>query len=254
MGKMIIGAQMYTLRDYCKTPADVARTLEKVRKMGYRVIQISAMAKMDPKELKKLLDDNGLSACSTHVGYPEIVKETNRIVEEHKILGCEAAICPGLPMELHNEDGYLKVSRNFQKVLARFQEAGLALAYHNHAIEFQRYGGKTGLEILLDNCPALEAEIDTYWVQHGGGDPAFWIEKYTGRVSQTHFKDMGIIKNQQVMPPIGNGNLNWKRLVQACQKAGTRYCLVEMDTPTIDAFETLRISFENMKAWGLAAR
>jgi sugar phosphate isomerase/epimerase len=72
-------------------------------------------------------------------------------------------------------------------------------------------------------------------------------------VSQVHFKDMGIVKNQQVMPPIGAGNLNWKRIVQACQKAGTRYCLVEMDTPTIDAFEALRISFENMKTWGLAA-
>lgn len=33
--------------------------------------------------------------------------------------------------------------------------------------------------------------------------------------------------------------------------ADARYCLVEIDKPTIDPFEALRISLENMLSWGI---
>ncbi|MCM8820804.1 MAG: sugar phosphate isomerase/epimerase [Candidatus Omnitrophica bacterium] len=252
MGKLIVGVQMYTLRDYCKTVNDTAETLKKVREMGYKVVQVSGMAEpKDVKELKKLLDDNGLYPCSTHTGYERIVKDTETVIEEHMILGCETIICPGLPVELRNRDGYLKVAEEFSKVMEKIKGSGLTLGYHNHGIELQRYGEKTGLEILLDNCDGLEAEIDTYWVQYGGGDPAEWIEKFSGRCSQLHFKDMGMINNQQVMPPIGEGNLNWERIIKKAKKAGAKYCLVEMDTPTIDAFESLKRSLEFLTSMGL---
>ncbi|KPJ63535.1 MAG: hypothetical protein AMS15_00105 [Planctomycetes bacterium DG_23] len=251
MAKSSIGLQMYTLRNFCKTPEYIVQTLGKVSKMGYKVVQLSGMAPMDPKELKKILDDNGLYACSTHTGYGKIVENTDEVIEEHKILGCEAIMCPGLPGEMHNKEGYLKVAKDFAEVLPKIKENDLLLGYHNHGTEFERYDGKVGLEILLENCPDLEAEIDTYWVQYGGGDPAFWIEKYSGRVSQIHFKDMGIIKKSQTMPPIGDGNLNWERILEASKKAGVKYYLVEMDHPTIDQFQAARVSLENMKKWGL---
>lgn len=245
MGKIRIGVQMYTLREYCKTVQDTAETLKKVSKMGYKVVQISGMAEpKDTRELKKILDENGLYPCSTHTSYQRIVEDIDAVIEEHKILGCEAIICPGLPMELHNKEGYLKAAKEFEKVIKKIKDNGLTLGYHNHGIEFQRYDGKTGLEILLDNCEGLEAEIDTYWVQYGGGDPAYWIERFKGRCSQLHFKDMGMIDNKQVMPPIGEGNLNWERIIKSAQKSGAKYCLVEMDEPTIDAFESLKRSFE----------
>ncbi|MCD6408491.1 sugar phosphate isomerase/epimerase [bacterium] len=250
---MKAGVQMYTLREFCKTPKDTSETMKKVKEIGFNIIQASGITEpKDPKELKKIADENGLTICSTHTSYQRIIEETEKVIEEHKILGCEAIICPGLPKELHNKEGYLKVAKDFEKVLPKIKENGLILGYHNHGIEFERYDGKTGLEILIENCEGLEAEIDTYWVQFGGGDPSFWIERFSGRVSETHFKDMGIIDNQQVMPPIGEGNLNWKRIVESCKKAGVRYCLIEMDRSTIDPFESLKISLENMKKWSIS--
>ena len=251
---MKVGVQLYTLRDFTKTAKETAETLKKVKEMGYNIVQVSAVGEpKDAKELRKLLDDNGLIAVSTHTGYEAIVKETEKVIEEHKILGCEAIICPGLPMELHNKEGYIKVGKDFSKVIGKIKESGLILAYHNHGIEFERYEGKMGLEILMENCPELEAEIDTYWVQYGGGDPAYWIERFKDRVSEVHFKDMGIIRNRQVMPPIGEGNLNWERIIEACKQANVKYCLVEMDAPTIEPFEALRISLINLKKFGLEA-
>lgn len=251
---MKIGVQLYTLRDYTKTVKETLETLRKVKEMGYNYVQVSALGEpKDVKELKKLLDDNGLIAVSTHTGYERIISSIDEVIEEHKILGCEAIVCPGLPMELHNKEGYLKVAEEFSNLMEKIKENGLILAYHNHGIEFERYEGKTGLEILMENCPLLEAEIDTYWVQYGGGDPAYWIEKFKNRVSEVHFKDMGIIQNRQVMPPIGEGNLNWERIIEACRKANVRYCLVEMDTPTIEPFEALKISLVNLLKFGLEA-
>ena len=53
-------------------------------------------------------------------------------------------------------------------------------------------------------------EIDTYWIQHGGGDPAAWIEKVAGRIPCVHLKDMAMgADGQQLMAEVGEGNLNW---------------------------------------------
>ena len=254
MGKLIIGIQMYTLRDFCKTRDEFVRTAEEISKIGYRVVQPFCAVPIDAKELKKILDDNGFYSCSTHVPYQQIVDDTDNVIETHKILGCEAIICPWLPEEVRNKEGYLKVAKGLEKTLPRIKKAGLKLGYHNHGFEFEKYEGKTGLEILLENCKELEAEIDTYWVQYGGGDPALWIEKYSGRVNEIHVKDMGIDKNKQVMPPIGTGNLNWDRIVTACKNSAVKYCLVEMDFTTINAFEAVKISFENMKSWGMESK
>jgi len=190
--------------------------------------------------------------------YDDIINDTDRVIEEHKILGCEGMAC-GIPWALHNEEGYSQAARDLEKAFPKIKENGLVVGYHTHGTEFAKYNGRTGLEILLDNCPHLKVEIDTYWVQYGGGDPAFWIEEFSGRLSDIHFKDMangGTREGQegkQIMPPIGAGNLNWERILQACRKADLRYCLVEIDRPTIDAFEAVRISFENMRKWGLEA-
>jgi len=252
MAELIAGVQMYTLRDYCKTPSDTADALKKVGEIGYKVVQVSGMAEpKDMKEMKKLLDDNRLSACSTHTGYERIIGEPDKVIEEHQMLGCEAIICPGLPGKLHNKEGYLKVAKDFAEVMEKIKKNNLILGYHNHAIELERYNGKTGLEILLENCEGLQAEIDTYWIQFGGGDPVTWIEQFAGRCNQLHFKDMGMIDNKQVMPPIGEGNLNWKSIIQASVNAGIKYCLVEIDMPVIDAFQSLKISLENMLSWGI---
>ena len=175
------------------------------------------------------------------------------MIEENKILKTETVICPALPQVLHNREGYLRVAGEFEEIIEEAKKNGLSLAYHNHSTEFEKYGEKIGLEIILEICPSLEVEIDTYWVQHGGGDPAFWIARYAGRISQVHFKDMGMKKDKQIMVPIGEGNLHWSGILKSCKKAGVKYCFVELDTSEIDPFESVKISLENMKGWGLTS-
>ena len=79
----VLAAQMYTLRKFTQTPADIARTLRKVRDIGYEAIQISAFGPCDPSELAKMLGETGLTVCSTHTAWPRFVGEIDAVIAEH---------------------------------------------------------------------------------------------------------------------------------------------------------------------------
>ena len=127
-------------------------------------------------------------------------------------------------------------------------------SYHNHNHELARYDGKVWLEMLYAQIPAtmLKAEIDTYWITAGGGDPAQWIRKYPGRQPLVHLKDMCVTpEREQRMAPIGEGNLNWPSILKATEEVGSKYILVEQDNHYgVDPFESMAISYRNLKAMG----
>lgn len=254
---MIAGLQLYTLREFCKTPQDIVDSLKRVKEIGYQFVQVSGVGPIDTKELKKILDDLGIQAPTTHQDYNRIIEETEEVIEEHKILSAPYVVCPGLPRELHNAEGYKKVAEEFNKVGEIMKKEGLTLLYHNHGIEFEKYDKKLGLEIFFEHVDPdiLGMEIDTYWVQYGGGDPAYWIERFSNKMPICHLKDMGIKDNQQVIMPIGEGNLNWPAIVKACEKAGVIYAMVELDqSPLYPIWDAIKISLEHMLSWGLTTK
>src|SRR6516162_675366 len=83
-----IAAQLYTLREFTKTPADIASTLKRVRKIGYEAVQLSALGKIDAKELANILRGEGLACCATHVAPDRMKNETQAVIDEHKLWGC----------------------------------------------------------------------------------------------------------------------------------------------------------------------
>ncbi len=245
-----IAAQLYTLRDFTKTPGDIATTMKKVRQIGYEAVQLSALGPIDVNELKRILDGEGLSVCATHVDYYRMRDETKPMIEEHKILECQYVAIGGLPAEYRkNVESYKRFAREASEVAAKFKEAGLTFGYHNHSFELEKFDGKTALELLYEESdPELfTAEIDTYWIQHGGGDSAEWIRRVKGRIPLVHFKDMGISDGKQVMKEIGEGNLNWPVIMEACKSSGVLWYIVEQDTCQRDPFDSLSISLNNLK-------
>jgi sugar phosphate isomerase/epimerase len=95
-------------------------------------------------------------------------------------------------------------------------------------------------------------EIDTYWITHGGGDPVQWINRVAGRLPCVHLKDMAIsTKREQFMAEVGEGNLNWPAILDACRKSGVKWYIVEQDVCYRDPFESLEISLKNLKQMGV---
>ena len=85
---MKIGAQLFTVRDYCKTTDDFARTLKRVAGIGYTSVQVSGTCAYDPKWLAEELKKNNLTCDLTHTGFDRMCAETDTVVAEHKIFGC----------------------------------------------------------------------------------------------------------------------------------------------------------------------
>ena len=253
-------AQMYTCREFCKTPDQIVESIRKVAQIGYTAIQASGMAgqaEMGPAELRRVCDGEGIAICATHIPWDSIVNDFDRVVEEHKIMGCAYPGIGGAPAGTYDsEQSCIDFARTASDVAARLKEQGLSFIYHNHSTEFARPEGsrRTILDIFFDESdPAVfNFELDTYWVQHGGGSPVAWINKCAGRCPVLHYKDFAVtLKREAFYTEIGEGNLDWEGINAAAEAAGALYAAVEQDTTPGDPFDSLRISYNNMVKMGL---
>lgn len=249
-----IAAQMYTLRDFTRTPAEIASTLKRVKKIGYDAVQLSALGKIDPKELAGILKGEGLTCCATHVSFERMRDETEAVIDEHRLWNCKYTAVGGFFPTAPKASDWLEFARTFNSIAAKFRGSDIRVGYHNHSHELAWYDGKVALQTLLDNFSRdIWMEIDTYWIQHGGGDPAAWITKVAGRIPCVHLKDFAIDPERTpLMAEVGEGNLNWPAILHACRSAGVQWYIIEQDVCRRDPFDSLAISLKNLREMGVA--
>lgn len=245
-----VAAQLYTLRNQCKTEADIAQSLEKVAKIGYQSVQVSGLGPITEPKLAQICADNGLSICATHESLSSLLETPDAIIERLQKLGCKHTAL-GYPsdVDLGSKDGVAAYCAQIEKSAEKFVAAGLSMGHHNHQHEFRKIEGKPALQIILESTKALTMEVDTYWVQFGGANPASFVALCAGRIPLLHLKDYGIGENNQpYFAEIGNGNLEFPAIIAAAEKGGCEWFIVEQDTTPGDPFDSLRISFDYIKA------
>ena len=259
-----LAVQMYTLRDFTKTAAELAASLNKVRAIGYEAVQLSAIGAMhgDSPEVtvetaRKMLDDNGLQCIATHRGWDDLAERTDAEIAFHQTLDCDYTAIGGLP-GMYGEKGaggYAQFLQDAAPVIAKLKAAGIRFGYHNHAHEFQRIGPRqrTLYDIfLLEGGVDFTLEVDVYWAVHAGINPVRIFERAGGRVPVIHLKDREVVpKEGPVMAAIGEGNLDWDSILPACERAGVAWYAVEQDVCRRDPFDCLRASYEFLAARGL---
>jgi sugar phosphate isomerase/epimerase len=169
-----------------------------------------------------------------------------------------------IPGEMMNSvDGFKAYAERINKWAKTFK--GYKLLYHHHAQEFRNFpelNGKNGMQILIEETDpqTVVFEIDTFWASGAGADPAQWILKVKDRIPVVHFKDYAIDwKCQDTdlghigyrFAEVGQGNINWPAVVDACRQAGVQWYCVEQDRTTMDEFESLKLSINYMKSLGV---
>ena len=259
MGKGKLAAQLYTVREFAKTAVDLAQSLQKVREIGYTAVQVSGIGKIPHVEVKQMADDNGLTICNTHVGFGALQEDITAVIEQHRLWECRHVAVGSMPPVYREtgEAGFHCFAADANKIGAQLHAAGLTLSYHNHSFEFTRFGEQTGLDIIYNETDPryFQAEIDTYWIQYGGGDPTAWIARMNGRMPVIHLKDMAIaagsnLVGTQMMAEVGQGNLDWPAILAACAEAGVEWYAVELDTCLRDPFESLAMSYRYLQGMG----
>jgi len=249
-----VALQLYTLRDRMGTREDIESTLRRVKDIGYPAIQISGIDwnLISEQEMVALCRDIGLTICATHESGSDILEQPDKVVERLAALGCIYTAYPyPAGIDLADEDAVSDFIQGLDaagKVLAR---AGQVLTYHNHQLEFRKSGGRTLLErIYAETDPvALQAEIDVYWVQYGGGDPVRWCEQLAGRLPLVHLKDYAINEQAEItFCEIGHGNLDFPAIIAAAESAGCQWFIVEQDTCPGDEFDSIEQSLRYIQS------
>lgn len=250
---MLLGAQLYTLRNEMKTPAEIEKGLHRVAAMGYRTVQVSGIGAIDPRQLRAVCDREGLSIVITHTPQERLLHDIDAVIAEHRILGCGLVGIGSMPEKYRfSVEGCEQFIRDYAPVARKVAESGMRFMYHNHNFEFEKFDGRTIFDRLVAGFDrdAVGFTLDTYWVQNAGGDPAALLERLAGRVPAVHLKDMVYADRNVGMAPVGEGNMNWKRITAACEKAGVKWALVEQDICRESPFACLEKSLRNLQELG----
>ena len=248
MGHVIrerLAVQLYTVRDAMKTHP--WETLEAIRDMGWPAVQVSGFP-YDPQELGKRLRSLELETAGIHLPYTRFANDLDGIRREAEALDTIDVVCPALPMEMRNPEGFVYAREVLRAAADRLGESGLRVSYHNHDYEFEHEVGNVGaLAYMLDlgDDSRLLAEFDVYWLAHGGQEPVSFMERYRGRIPILHLKDMTPAP-ERTFAAVGTGVLDFAAILRSGLESGVEWYAVEQDRCPGDPLDSLKTSWKNL--------
>jgi sugar phosphate isomerase/epimerase len=236
------GVQTYTFRR--SFGIDPAKTLDTIKMMGFTEIE-GGGGRITPEDFKKLCDERGISIPSTGAGYDQLVKSPDSVAWRAKKLGSKYVMCAWIP----HDNGVLtfenakKAAEDFNKAGKFLKENGLILCYHAHGYEFQPYEDGTLLDYIFKNTNPdyVSFEMDIFWIQFGGGDPAALLKKYGNRWKLMHVKDMrkGIKKDltggtsTENDVALGTGEIDLPPILKEAKRLGIKHYFIEDESSNI---------------------
>ena len=226
----MIGLQMYTVRDQLQKDFDA--TVEQIAKIGYRNLEFAGYYNRTPEQVRALLDRVGAVSRSAHIGAPLMRQDAAAQIRSAKTIGQEYITLPSYNFGREGLAGWRKGVAEFNQWGAMCRDAGIKLAYHNHANEFAPLEGTTGYDVLLKEVdPALvDFELDLYWARFADQDPVALFAKYPGRFTMWHVKDMSVTGTQKGMTPVGKGTIDFRTIFARARESGLKYFFVEHDS------------------------
>lgn len=273
-----IGLQLYTVGP--EMDADPAGTLKAVAAAGYKQTELSPLSKTPPKELKKMLDDVGLSNPSGHYMLPDLLSKLEKQIELAKMFGQQymivtvpwvedperiksdpkqgelgffLALIAGLTL-----DDWKWNADQFNLVGEKIKKAGLQLGYHNHNFEWKSYGVVTGYDefLRLTDPELVKLELDCGWAAVAGQDPAAYLREYPHRYRLLHIKEfrkgfrptttlMDKGPGAPVPTELGRGAIDYVRIFAAARKGNIQGIFVEQEPPFTEmpALEAIKVDY-----------
>ena len=226
-----IGLQLYTVRDLIEKDFD--GTLERVAQIGYNNVEFAGYYNRTPEQVRATLDRLKLRSSSSHIGAQLMRQDAAAQIRIAKVIGQEHITIPSYPFAKDGGvDAWKQGAAEFNRWGALCKDAGLRLAYHNHAPEFAKLeGGPTGYDVLMREAdPALvDFELDLYWTVFADQDPLALFARYPGRFAMWHVKDMQMVQGAKTMAPVGGGTIDFRAMFARASQAGLRHFFVEHD-------------------------
>jgi sugar phosphate isomerase/epimerase len=242
--KIPIGVQLYSVR--AVFPGDIPGTLAGIRKIGFEGVEFAGYFSYanDAKGLRKVLDDNGLKCCGTHIGLPTMQGDAlEKTVEFNQILGNTLLVVPSA--RARTIEDWTRLAGSFSEVAEKLKPHKMRIGYHNHSAEFQAVEGQIPEDVLFGKAsPEVFVQLDIGHCARAGADPLAYLKKFAGRVLSTHVKEYSPAKRDAVP---GEGVVKWPDLLDACANvAGTEWHIIEEESGAFKGLEGIEKSYQGL--------
>lgn len=267
-----VAVQLYSIRDYIKK-VGLEKALADVAAIGYEGVEFAGYYGKKAPELKKILDDNGLAACGTHVGRMAFSPENiSRTMDFELGYGNKFICCPGggnMPPGV-NWSGKGKVDKkldDWMKTLVDFYNTaaetaakrGCLIGLHNHMWEFQvkLTTGELYWDYFFKNTDKkVQMEQDVGWTTCAGFDPCEQYKKYPNRSYTLHAKENGMGRGVKEFDAVlgkpgkpGAIPVAWDKLFPITDKDNVQWYVVECERQC-DGLKAIKGSFDFLRSKG----
>lgn len=258
-----IGVELYTVRTVITKQPD--ETLKRIADIGYAEVE-AGRESLD--QLVPICRNLGLKVPACHMEIPIITgkwpggaaKTTlAQAIDSARKHGVDYLVFPYLPpSERGAADSYRRLADQLNEAGRECKAAGLHLAYHNHAFEFDGAAGQRPIDIMMERFDQtlVGFEVDVFWVSTGGEDPVAFLKRLGGRVPLVHLKDRGkgcdVVHQESAVKhdcfkEVGAGMLDFAAILRTTEAIGVKHYFVEQDQTPADPVDSLALSYRNLR-------
>lgn len=238
-----LGIQLYGLQDNCSK--DMPGTLKALAGFGYQGIEFTPPYQTAAESLAATLCAFGLQAIGFYAFKPQELLDPNHATyTQLRTLGIRH-VSTGFPQMVNQE--WPEAIEQIRCLADIIHRQGLTLDYHNHEQEFQCVQGRPALELLAQQTDPnlVQFELDTYMTVKASEDPVKWIERFAGRMTRLHVKD--IHRHDDSVAVFGKGDLNARAVLQAAARSGVEWLIVEFHPGLANPLEMARLCLEGVR-------
>jgi len=233
-----IGCQTWPVRDLIGK--DFPRTIKTLAQAGFQTIELcspvgyaddgfAGLAKYKGSELKKILDDAGVTCFSSHFTIEELRKSQEDRISWAKDLGLTQMLVPSLGgPKSPTLDDVKRAADEYNKMGEKAAQAGIQQGLHNEDFELSKVDGQRTYDVLFG---LLDPKLVKFQFQVStiseGYDAAQYFMKYPGRFISMHVQGWDS-KTRQIVA-VGQGTLDWEKIFTAAKIGGVKNYFVEMD-------------------------
>jgi sugar phosphate isomerase/epimerase len=227
-----VGLELYSVRDALK--ADLMGTVRAVAKLGYQVVEFySPYLSWTPQmasDVKKLLDDLGIRALSTHNSADVFTADgLQKAIDLNRAIGSKCIVMASAG-KVVSADDWKGVADRLNAAADKLTPLGMSTGFHNHAIEWKPVdGGLRPMDILAKNTrKEVVLQLDLGTCVEAGVDPVAWIHANPGRIKSLHCKDWSKANGYSVL--FGEGEVPWTKVFEAAESTGgAEFYLIEQE-------------------------
>jgi len=241
---MPVACQTWPVRDMIAK--DFPGTLKMLHAAGFRAIELcspvgysdsgfAGLGKYSGGDLRKIINDAGLTCISSHFDIEELRKNQEDRIAWAKDVGLTQMLVPSLGGPQNPTiDDVKKAADEYNRMGEKSAAAGIQQGLHNEDFELTKVNGQRTYDMLFK---LLDKKLVKFQFQvstiSAGYDAAEYFTKYPGRFISMHVQGWDAKNRKEA--PVGQDSLDWKKIFTAAKTGGIKNYFVEMDLPLMKA-------------------